>query len=57
MPSSKIDDVEIEILCTEHEVNTIKQAAKLIGIHYHDYIKIVVFRQSLEDIIKSKQLI
>ena len=51
-----IDEARIFFRWNKKQLNLVKEAAKLIGIPYQTYIKTVLFKQSLEDIKKAKEI-
>ena len=52
-----IDEARIFFRWNKKQLNLVKEAAKLIGIPYQTYIKTVLFKQSLEDIKKAKEIL
>ena len=52
-----IDEARIFFRWNKKQLDLVKEAAKLIGIPYQTYIKTVLFKQSLEDIKKTKEIL
>lgn len=51
------EDIRVSFRWKSKQLNIIKQASELIGIPYQTYIKTVLFKQSLEDIKKAKEVL
>ena len=52
-----IEEARIFFRWNKKQLNLVKEAADLIGIPYQTYIKTVLFKQSLEDIKKAKEVL
>ena len=53
----QIEDVRVSFRWKSKQLNIIKQASELIGVPYQTYIKTVLFKQSIEDIKKAREVI
>lgn len=52
-----IEEARIFFRWNKKQLNLVKEAAELIGIPYQTYIKTVLFKQSLDDIKKAKEVL
>ena len=55
LAEKQIEDVRVSFRWRSKQLDLIKEAASFAGVPYQTYMKLVLFRQSLEDVIKAKK--
>lgn len=53
---NEIEDIRVSFRWKAQQLNIVKKAAEMMGVPYQTYIKIILFKQSVDDLKKAQDL-